>query len=372
MATLLHSQVWENILLYLYPKEASNAKTINKSIYGAYCTVAKQKLHRVQLYEHFRAALTAIGLKWKDYEKLHPLIHPYFTSIKELRANQASISDKICMKGCLLEIPSQILPLFNRIYIPATKQLLTFEEYLAKKDEIKEVIKANSYLEFTNSKGDIMKISKAIVAEQDSEDTEEKISLESFYKEDEETKVSNIDFENTEMLKKRQSKLLAKCKIAPKIWNPFELITNIGIWIIILCHGGKFSIAIFNKGKLIEHKSDSKYVLRAKAGQRQISKDKSKVVMKSVGSQMRRANEKLHEAHIEKIMQETKHYVEEATAIFLHSPGINKYYFLLESKSLYEHRDKVYSIPFKTTKAKFTEAMEVMKKLTTVKFSLVR
>jgi len=42
----------------------------------------------------------------------------------------------------------------------------------------------------------------------------------------------------------------------------------------------------------------------------------------------------------------------------------------MESKCLFEHRDKVYPIPFKTTKAKFTEAVEVMKKLSTVKFVL--
>jgi len=37
---------------------------------------------------------------------------------------------------------------------------------------------------------------------------------------------------------------------------------------IMLCHGGSFSIAIFNKDKCIYHKSDKRYVVRKKQGQR--------------------------------------------------------------------------------------------------------
>lgn len=63
---------------------------------------------------------------------------------------------------------------------------------------------------------------------------------------------------------------------------------------------------------MLEHKSESKYVQRKKAGQRQINRDKQgKGVMNSgnltpynyiyvilVGSQMRKENEKLLQMHI--------------------------------------------------------------------------
>jgi len=371
MASHFSMQIWEHILLYLDSKTAIATRNTNKTIHNTLKEIVKLRIFRSIFYTHFRNAITAIGLKWKDYPTLNNILHPYFNCIKELRANSNSFDDKICIKCCIFDIPSQILDLFNRIYIPSLQKSLTFEEFKTGKEDWKEHVKANSYLDFLYER-DIMKISKALVIEQDEDDSVEKISLESFYKDDEETKSSNIDFENPEMLKKRQAKLLEKCKIAPKVWDPFLLIKNIGIWIIILCHGGKFSITVYNKGALIEHKSDTKYVTRAKAGQRQLNKDKAKKVMTSVGSQMRRDNEKLHEAHIEKIMLELKDYVSKSTAIFLHSPGMNKYFFLMESKSLFEHRDKVYSIPFKTTKAKFTEAVEVMKKLSTVKFVLAK
>lgn len=58
---------------------------------------------------------------------------------------------------------------------------------------------------------------------------------------------------------------------------------------IILCFGGSFSFGIFQNGKCIIHKSDKKYVVRKKAGERQFNKDKqSGSQIQSIGSQIRR------------------------------------------------------------------------------------
>lgn len=51
--------------------------------------------------------------------------------------------------------------------------------------------------------------------------------------------------------------------------------------------------------------SESKYVCRGKQGGRQLNADKSKTIS-SMGSQMRRANEKLLQESIEEIMHENK------------------------------------------------------------------
>jgi hypothetical protein len=58
-----------------------------------------------------------------------------------------------------------------------------------------------------------------------------------------------------------------------KIENCLDSLNVLKRITLILCHGGYFSIGIFEKGKCIFHKSDHKYVIRKKAGQRQISKD---------------------------------------------------------------------------------------------------
>ena len=52
----------------------------------------------------------------------------------------------------------------------------------------------------------------------------------------------------------------------------------------MLCLGGNFSIGVFEGNKCVFHKGDHKYVIRKKAGERQIAKDKGKVIGGSAGS----------------------------------------------------------------------------------------
>ena len=52
--------------------------------------------------------------------------------------------------------------------------------------------------------------------------------------------------------------------------------------------------------------------------------DRTKNIMASVGSQMRRENERLLEQHIMDFMEEASGHIAEAEVIFLHAPGINK------------------------------------------------
>jgi len=64
-------------------------------------------------------------------------------------------------------------------------------------------------------------------------------------------------------------------------------------WVVILCHGGKFALQVYHGIDLVHKESDSKYVSRKKQGGRQMNADRSKNIMSSVGSQMRRENEKI-------------------------------------------------------------------------------
>jgi len=64
---------------------------------------------------------------------------------------------------------------------------------------------------------------------------------------------------------------------------------NLNKFAIILCFGGSFSFGIYQGGRCILHKSDKKYVVRQKAGERQFNKDKqSGSSIQSIGSQIRR------------------------------------------------------------------------------------
>jgi len=51
--------------------------------------------------------------------------------------------------------------------------------------------------------------------------------------------------------------------------------------------------------------------------------------MSSVGSQMRRENERLLQDHIEGFMDEATEFIKQSDVIFLHAPGLNKQLFFL-------------------------------------------
>ena len=85
---------------------------------------------------------------------------------------------------------------------------------------------------------------------------------------------------------------------------------------------------------------------------------------------MRLENERLLQDHNEAFMVEASDYIREAEVIFLHAPGLNKQLFLSESAPLAEQHHKVKSILFSNKKASYTEAVELVKKLTEVKITL--
>lgn len=138
-------------------------------------------------------------------------------------------------------------------------------------------------------------------------------------------------------------------------------------WTLILCHGGKFIVQVFKDLKCVYSGSDSKYVIRKKSGGRQANTDRSKKIMTSVGSQMRRENEKLLQDHIDAFMEEAAEMFEQSKVIYLHAPGMNKLMFMAQSGSLYKYAHKVKSVQFANKKANHTEATELSKRLTEVK-----
>ena len=119
---------------------------------------------------------------------------------------------------------------------------------------------------------------------------------------------------------------------------------------------------IFQNDKLIRSKTESKYVCRGKQGGRQLNADKHKNIA-SLGSQMRRENEKLLQEYITNNMEEAKPDIEKADVIFLHAPGLNKTIFMSSSKSLAKHCHKVKSLQLQSGKANFQEAKEIASKI---------
>jgi hypothetical protein len=85
---------------------------------------------------------------------------------------------------------------------------------------------------------------------------------------------------------------------------------------------------------------------------------------------MRRENERLLQDHIEGFMEEANEYIRQSDVIFLHAPGLNKQLFVAESAPLAEQQHKIKSILFPNKKASYTEAVELVRKLTEVRITL--
>ena len=148
-----------------------------------------------------------------------------------------------------------------------------------------------------------------------------------------------------------------------KDFFPLKFISNVNYWCIILCSGGYFAYGLYLKDKEIEHKSDHKYVVRKKAGKRQVVKDKSKNIS-SMGAQLRRANEKKHKENIELVLKVNQEYLDKCDCIFIQAPGVNKSIFLGEGRPLNNYKNKLFNLPFNLPKANYTNICLAYKMLT--------
>lgn len=125
---------------------------------------------------------------------------------------------------------------------------------------------------------------------------------------------------------------------------------------IILCFGGSFSFGIFEGDRCVLHRSDKKYVCRKKAGERQFNRDKqSGSSIKSMGSQIRRDQEKRHVINVGEILREHHADLAECELIFLQAPGLNRLFVINENENLDGLQDRLRSVCVTARKANFTE-----------------
>jgi hypothetical protein len=207
-------------------------------------------------------------------------------------------------------------------------------------------------------------------SDSDEEQDEQEKRYKMFYSNENLEDLKNMDFSNKELMIERQRKILEQMnKINIDEYYPLKFISNINYWSIILCGGGYFSYGLFLKDKEIEHKSDHKYVVRKKAGVRQVIKDKGKKII-SMGAQIRRANEKKHQENIEMILKLNEDDLEKCDCIFIQAPGFNKGILIGNNKPLSKYKKKLFNLPFNLPKANYTSVCLAFKRLTSAYFEI--
>ena len=290
-------------------------------------------------------------------------MHPYYQTIKTFRKFLRPRTG-VCEISCsVFDVPVFYLESMLHFINPASGLPIPYSSVADPFHESYATLFKSSSLavSFGNVAGDTLSISKQWVQPTISPAVEPNYAA--YY-----TGPSELPsiFDNPQLIIKRQEALLETTKTAPAIYDPFKRIRELRTWAVILCHGGSFSIGVFNRDKVVLHKGDKKYVSRAKAGKRQVSKDKKMGHINSIGSLVRRELEKEHQENIQKIMEECKDVLKEADLIFLHAPGINRCFFLSEGKPLSAYTEKIMPVLIPTKKANHSNVLDVFKKLTTV------
>lgn len=154
-------------------------------------------------------------------------------------------------------------------------------------------------------------------------------------------------------------------------------------WLVIINQGGYFASAVFLskpptythsrelKLHCLEHTTFHKYVVRAKQGKRQVSKDRSKSIRTSAGSQLRRHNEDHFRLNVESFLEKWEGQIDSADIILLHSPGPWNKSLLFEGRqgSLQRDDPRIYSVPLSIPQPKHSETGRVFKTISTVTFS---
>lgn len=94
--------------------------------------------------------------------------------------------------------------------------------------------------------------------------------------------------------------------------------------IVLLARGGHFAGCVFDGSSVVAHKTFHRYVIRARAGKKQSSKDASGKIAHSGGASLRRYNELALKKEIQELLAAWKPYFDASCCIFIHAPSSNR------------------------------------------------
>ncbi|KAH9329559.1 hypothetical protein KI387_001667, partial [Taxus chinensis] len=140
--------------------------------------------------------------------------------------------------------------------------------------------------------------------------------------------------------------------------------------VVLLASGGHFAGCVFDGNNIVAHKTYHRYVVRAKAGGRQSTKDSTGRAPKSGGASLRRYNETALKKEIIELLAAWKCYLDSALCIYIYAPSSNgQIFFSGENPPLSHHDNRVRRIPFTTRRPTLKEAKRIYHQLTCIHFA---
>ncbi|GMI74079.1 hypothetical protein HRI_001077200 [Hibiscus trionum] len=146
---------------------------------------------------------------------------------------------------------------------------------------------------------------------------------------------------------------------------------NTSFRIVLLSSGGHFAGCVFHGNTVVAHKTFHRYVVRAKAGKKQSSKDATGKAAHSAGAALRRHNELALKKEIQELLASWKSYFEASSCVFIHAPSSNRNVFFDGDKPCFSHQFcAVRNVPLTVRRPTLKEAKRIYSQLTQVSFEV--
>ncbi|OMP09395.1 hypothetical protein COLO4_05508 [Corchorus olitorius] len=141
--------------------------------------------------------------------------------------------------------------------------------------------------------------------------------------------------------------------------------------IVLLSTGGHFAGCVFDRNSVVAQKTFHRYVVRAKAGKKQSSKDGTGKAPHSAGAALRRYNERALKKEVQDLLAAWKPYFDASSCVFIHAPSTNRHMLFDGDKPRFSHRFcSVGNVPFTVGRPTINEAKRVYTLLTQVSFQV--
>ncbi|XP_015078718.1 ankyrin repeat and zinc finger domain-containing protein 1 [Solanum pennellii] len=146
---------------------------------------------------------------------------------------------------------------------------------------------------------------------------------------------------------------------------------NTRLRIVLLARGGHFAGCVFDGTTAVAHKTFHRYVIRAKAGKKQSSKDASGKMAHSAGASIRRYNELALKKEIQDLFLAWKPYFADSSCIFIHAPSNNRQLFFDGDQPYFVCQlNVIRNIPLTVRRPTYKEARRIYGLLTQVSFEV--
>lgn len=181
----------------------------------------------------------------------------------------------------------------------------------------------------------------------------------------------NIGFENEKTLSTdigvlRENEVIEKLKFL--IREPRD---NTYLRVVLLAKGGHFAGCVFDGNSVVAYKTFHRYVIRAKAGKKQSSKDASGKGFHSAGASLRRYNELALKKEIGELLATWKPYFNASSCVFVYAPSSNRQLLFDGEKPNFSYKHSaVRYIPLSVRRPTLKEAKRIYYLLTQVSYEV--